>query len=368
MTAWPGRGVIAALAALVLALAGSGGDRGRGLAARRRGPGLLVAAAHRLRRAADPQPGSRHARLPHRRGLVPGTRVLDSRRRHGVWEGTLATTDPGGRRLAVRLEPDARGVVALQVKVTGPGAALAQATGISFVARARERYLGFGERSNRVDQRGGEVENYVAEGPYEEDERAMIPLFVPAWGFHPRPDATYYPVPWLLSSAGYGVLVDDPETSYFRLDQGASGTWSVEVQAPRLSLRVFAGPRPADVLRRFTARTGRQPPVVGAVFPRPLVPAHRQRRGRGARAADPARRAAVGGPDLHALSPVRGAGGQGGGRARARCRLPPGGARGDHLLQPDDLHHPSELRRGGGHRRARPRTRRAGRTCTATAP
>ena len=31
-------------------------------------------------------------------GWFRATRVLDSRRRHGVWEGTLATTDPGGLR------------------------------------------------------------------------------------------------------------------------------------------------------------------------------------------------------------------------------------------------------------------------------
>ena len=132
---------------------------------------------------------------------------------------------------------------------------------IAFAARRGERYLGFGERSNAVDQRGGQVESYVAEGPFEEDERAVVPSFVPAWGFHPRDDATYFPMPWLLSTSGYGVLVDNTETSLFRLDRGR--TWSVEVEAPRLRLRVFAGPRPADVLRRLTARIGRQPAPPG---------------------------------------------------------------------------------------------------------
>ncbi|HEU0024820.1 MAG TPA: TIM-barrel domain-containing protein, partial [Thermoleophilaceae bacterium] len=192
-------------------------------------------------------------------GSFRATRVLDARLRRGTWTGTLATDDPAGRRLDVRLAPDARGVIALGVRVLGPDTAQVQATGISFQARPGERYLGFGERSNRVDQRGGEVESYVAEGPYEDDDQAVIPAFVPPWGYHPRPDATYYPVPWLLSTAGYGVLVDDPETSFYRLDQEATGIWSVEVEAPHLNLRVFAGPRPADVLRRFTERTGRQP-------------------------------------------------------------------------------------------------------------
>ena len=199
-------------------------------------------------------------------GSHHATRVLDVRRGHGGWTGTFATDDPAGRRLLVRLAPDARGVIALSVKVAGTAPAAVQATGISFRARAGERYLGFGERSNRVDQRGGAVESYVAEGPYEEDDRAIIPAFVPAWGYHPRPDATYYPVPWLLSTAGYGVLVDDPETSHYSLDEGGSGVWRVEVEAAHLNLRVFAGPRPADVLRRFTERVGRQPAVSEPFF------------------------------------------------------------------------------------------------------
>jgi len=128
---------------------------------------------------------------------------------------------------------------------------------IAFPARPGERYLGFGERSNAVDQRGGEVEDYVAEGPYEEDERPVIPSFVPAWGFHPRDDATYFPMPWLLSTRGYGVLVDTPERSVWAL--GGRRSWSVTVDAGRLSLRVFRGPRPADALRRMSAAIGRQP-------------------------------------------------------------------------------------------------------------
>ena len=200
-------------------------------------------------------------------GHFHATRVLYSRRHRDAWTSAFATDDPAGRRLVVRVAPDGAGVTAMSISVIGSDVpAAVEATSIGFRARPGERYLGFGERSNRVDQRGGEVESYVAEGPYEEDDRAIIPAFVPPWGYHPRPDATYYPVPWLLSTAGYGVLVDDPETSYFRLDQGGSGVWSVEVEAAHLNLRVFAGPRPADVLRRFTQRVGRQPAVSEPFF------------------------------------------------------------------------------------------------------
>ena len=106
-------------------------------------------------------------------------------------------------------------------------------------------------------------------------EYPLINLVAPPWGLRDgHADATYYPVPWLLSSAGYGVLVDNSETSYFRLGSDQAGAWSVEVTptpeggetgAPavgaiqQLALRFFAGPKPADALRRFTEATGRQP-------------------------------------------------------------------------------------------------------------
>ena len=190
-----------------------------------------------------------------RAGWFHATRVVG--RRSG--QLLLATTDPAGRGLRVRLRPAGDGVVALRAVVTGPRLAEVRRVGLAFRARPGERYLGFGERSNAVDQRGNEVQNYVAEGPFEADERTLIPSFVPPWGFRPRPDATYFPMPWLLSSAGYGVLLDNSEESLFRLGSHRRGAWSAEVQARELRLRVFAGPRPADVLRRLTAHIGRQP-------------------------------------------------------------------------------------------------------------
>jgi len=203
------------------------------------------------------------------------TRILSERRRGTGVAATLATNDPLGRRIEVVLTPQRRGVIRLRASLSGPSTAAAGVTGlgIGFDARPRERYLGFGERSNAIDQRGNVVESYVGEGAYPAAERPIIAAFVPPWGYQQRDDATYFPVPWLLSTAGYGVLVDNTETSYYRLGSDADDAWSVEVtSAPpdqpqgagapppgELSMRIFAGPDPADALRRFTATTGRQP-------------------------------------------------------------------------------------------------------------
>ncbi len=202
-------------------------------------------------------------------GWAHATRVLSRRDSRNATTLVLETNDPSGRTFDVSITPDAEGVVAVQASVVGDVGDL-QAIGVAFEAAASERFFGFGERSNAVDQRGNVVENYVADGPYQPEEWPFIQVFVPKPGFRARTDATYYPVPWLLSSRGVGVLIDNDETSYFRLATDDPGHWSVEVvgapdgvaplPAPStLRFRVFAGPTPADVLRRFTARTGRQP-------------------------------------------------------------------------------------------------------------
>src|SRR3954453_14220111 len=182
------------------------------------------------------------------------TRVTSESATANSYEADLATTNPLGK-IHVRVEPDASGVIAL----TATAPAGSSEVGISFDAREHERYLGFGERSNAVDQRGQTIENYVAEGPYQQAERPAIAGFVPQPGYRPRDDATYFPIPWLLSTAGYGVLLDNDERSEFHLASDDASTWSARVDAPELRLRVFAGPAPARALQRFTSRTGRQP-------------------------------------------------------------------------------------------------------------
>ena len=206
------------------------------------------------------------------RGWHHATRVVSHSQDGGAYGATLATNDPL-RTIHLRLVPDGAGVIRMEARVQGPVAGI-NAIGIGFDAPAGERYTGFGERSNAVDQRGSTVENYTGEGPYQPNERSLIPNnFVPNWGFRARDDATYFPMPWLLSSSGYGVLVGGSRTSYFRLGTDRSDAWSLEtttapaeypeaVSGPpprKLSLRFFAGPKPTDVLRRLTAAIGRQP-------------------------------------------------------------------------------------------------------------
>ncbi|WP_181407652.1 hypothetical protein [Nocardioides sambongensis] len=131
---------------------------------------------------------------------------------------------------------------------------------IDLEAGKGERYLGLGERSDAVDHRGTQVENRVMDGPYTANQARIVQTFVPAPGLGSRPDSTYFPVPWVLSTSGYGVLVDNDEDSSFELDTADHrGVNRFIVESDRLDLRVFGGPTPARALARMSAAVGRQP-------------------------------------------------------------------------------------------------------------
>jgi alpha-glucosidase (family GH31 glycosyl hydrolase) len=144
----------------------------------------------------------------------------------------------------------------IEIRVTAGGEVVtapdgAQEVAEAFAAGPGERLYGTGERSDSVLRNGRETENYVADGPYPEQDRTYVKAFSPPWAARDRDDATYFPVPWLLSSRGWGVLIDEDATS--RFDSGAA-EWRAEVDGARLRLRVYRGRTPAGALRRFGPR------------------------------------------------------------------------------------------------------------------
>jgi alpha-glucosidase (family GH31 glycosyl hydrolase) len=168
----------------------------------------------------------------------------------GVWS---ETADP-----ELTLTRPARGVVHVDIRAP----AGADGVRISFATAPGERFLGFGERSDAVVRASGDVENRVTEGPYQDAESPFTAALVPAPGLSSRHDASYFPIPWLLSSRGAGFLLTNDDHSVFRL----GSPWSIEVDAPAMGFDLFAGPTPAGALRRFTARVGRQPRAAAPFF------------------------------------------------------------------------------------------------------
>ena len=182
------------------------------------------------------------------------TRLRESRRDGDLVTAVIGTDHPDGRTATAEISVVPGETIAVALRVDG-AAVISQ----SFAALADERFLGFGERSHAHSLAHGVVENYVGEGPYQEYEYPFLAGTVPPWAMRERPDATYFPLPWVLSTAGYGVSVDQDELSYVRLRTDSPQTWSIEAEAGHLRYTVYAGPAPLDALRRYTAATGRQP-------------------------------------------------------------------------------------------------------------
>ena len=123
-----------------------------------------------------------------------------------------------------------------------------------------ERYLGFGSRSNAVDQTGNRVFSWAEEGPfgageYDDEVRTLVPGFT----FPTGPTTTNFPIPWMVSTRGLGFLIDQTERSTFDLLNERGDAWHAQAEAQRFAFTVFAGPRPADVVRRYSSYAGRQP-------------------------------------------------------------------------------------------------------------
>jgi alpha-glucosidase (family GH31 glycosyl hydrolase) len=170
------------------------------------------------------------------------------------------TTDPL-HSFRVRLTTTDEGVVDFNATPTNKSRVLM--TGASFANDASQRFLGFGERSDSVDQTGRTVEQWNEEGPFSGGmfRPATDPVLGKQWqGPPPFGPASNFTMPWAISSRGYGFLLDS--TWLNRFDLQSSKQWTVETHESTLHWRVYGGPHPTDVLQRVTADklVGRQPP------------------------------------------------------------------------------------------------------------
>jgi len=128
-----------------------------------------------------------------------------------------------GERLRVSLQADVRGPAWLAVDLH---------------ARPGERYLGFGERFDSLDQRGKQVDLWVEDGA--------------------QGGLTYIPVPFFLSSAGYGLHIDTEVRCVARMATlDDPGVVSIRNAAPSLRMSLLPGRTPKEILSGYTAIAGR---------------------------------------------------------------------------------------------------------------
>ena len=116
--------------------------------------------------------------------------------------------------------------------------------GLAFAATPEEGFFGLGERFARGNHRGHEVRHQISDA-YVDPE--------------PGHNWTYFPIPFVLSSRGYGLMLDTTRSGTFRLGSDREDAWQVSVDGAVLDAVIFTGPEPLDVIEQFTGLTGRPP-------------------------------------------------------------------------------------------------------------
>ena len=125
-------------------------------------------------------------------------------------------------------------------------------------ARPAEKFLGFGERFNAVDQRGNKLYVWTEEGAVGLGEKLGKLLDGARRNpFANGPTTAYKPMPFFISSAGYGLLLD----TFARVEYDVAATDSevvdITIWDRSFNWVLFYGPGLADIVERFTERVGR---------------------------------------------------------------------------------------------------------------
>jgi alpha-glucosidase (family GH31 glycosyl hydrolase) len=213
-----------------------------------------------------------------------------------AWDVTEARVSPSGRALELVLEARgdgearpvlvvhdiSKGFLRVEASLEGLGEN-PRAWSTAFLSPPDEAFLGFGERFNRTNQRGMSLYNWAEEGGIGAGEGSE------AGPTNPFPNGegmSYFPVPFFLSTRGYGFWLDTTWRSQFDLVSERDDAWRVWHIGDRMAFEVYVptgdtgAPWPYEVLDRFTARTGRP------MIPPPWAFGPRRRVGRGSMQGD----------------------------------------------------------------------------------
>ena len=115
---------------------------------------------------------------------------------------------------------------------------------------AAQAFLGFGERLGGLNKRGARITNWNS------DISSHIPSVDELYQSHP------FFIAW-EPARSFGVFIDNTFWSRFDMGRAKPDTWTFSADGGELDLYFFSGPSPKDVLRRYTALTGRfyMPPL-----------------------------------------------------------------------------------------------------------
>lgn len=147
--------------------------------------------------------------------------------------------DAEGHEATLTLSSEGPGEITLHVAMSD--AATEAAMMRLVLATDDGHYDGLGERFEGSDARG---------------HRVPMQLSVTARARESSTNEAHVPVPFLVSSNGYGVFVETREAGAFDVGATSAGEMRASFDGTELDLHFYFSPRPADVIAAYTRHTG----------------------------------------------------------------------------------------------------------------
>lgn len=104
-------------------------------------------------------------------------------------------------------------------------------------------WLGGGERATPLIRNGQRISLYNG----------------PAYGYGEGQDQLNYSVPFVLTTAGYGLFFDNPSRGYIDFGKTTPGTLEAAFSSGKLDVYIIPGSTPSEVIKNYSLLTGRQP-------------------------------------------------------------------------------------------------------------
>lgn len=115
--------------------------------------------------------------------------------------------------------------------------------GLRLAMPGKAAWLGGGERATPLLRNGQRISLYNA----------------PAYGYGEGQDQLNYSVPFVMTTAGYGLFFDNPSKGYIDFGKTTSQILEAAFESGSLDLYIIPGESPAEILRKYSLLTGRQP-------------------------------------------------------------------------------------------------------------
>ncbi len=122
-------------------------------------------------------------------------------------------------------------------------------TGTSFNLQPDEHFFGFGERMDFLDRRGKKVRLNVGRGQ-------GLPHIIGA--YNPL-EANYAPVPFFMSTAGYGLFLHSARPTNWDMGNSNDTIFSFNAEGGELDYYIMYGPDFPTILNTYTDLTGKSP-------------------------------------------------------------------------------------------------------------